>query len=485
MKITELFLPIGLAALAVSCAAGPSAARTSAIRAPETQVVSSADRAAFRDIFRELIETRSSVSGGECTLAAERMAARLHGAGYGPDQARVLIPASHPNEGSLVAVLRGTDSTAPALLLLAHIDVVEARAEDWGRDPFVMIEDGGYFYGRGTQDDKAQAAIWVDTMIRLRQQGFQPRRDIKMALTCGEETSDAFNGVSWLLAHHPDTLQAGMALNEDVRARLNPDGTRVALEVLVGEKVYQDFRLEVVHPGGHSSRPVPGTAIHRLSESLARLGRHRFPLEIGDVTRGYFAAMADLTPDHAEDMRAVGAPRPDTAAAERLGAADPLWNGMMRTTCVATLIQGGHAANALPQRAWANVNCRVMPGHSDQAIKAALEQVIDDPAVTVTSVHAPEPVSPAPPLTAAFIEPIRQVAGRMWPGVPVVPTLNAGASDARFTNAAGIPTYGVTGLFAHPDGGGVHGLNERIRVRSLYEGRDFLFDLVRLYADQP
>lgn len=475
MKITGLFLSSGLVAAALLGVVAPSRAQTPP----------SPDQQAFREIFRELIETRSSLSGGECTLAAQRMAARLHAAGYGPDQARVVVPDSHPNEGSLVAVLRGTDPSAPALLLRAHIDVVEARAEDWGRDPFVLVEQDGYFYGRGTQDDKAQAAIWVDTLIRLRQQGFQPHRDIKMALTCGEETSDAFNGVSWLLARHPETLQAGMALNEDVRARLNPDGTRVALEVLVGEKVYQDFRLEVVHPGGHSSRPVPGTAIHRLSEALARLGRHRFPLEIGDVTRGYFAAMADLTPDHAADMRAVGAVPSDPEAAERLGAADPLWNGMMRTTCVATLIQGGHAANALPQKAWANVNCRVMPGHSDQEIGAALEQVIADPAVSVTSVHTPEPVSPAPPLMPRFIDPIRQVAGRMWPGVPVVPTLNAGASDARFTNAAGIPTYGVTGLFAHPDGGGVHGLNERIRIRSLYEGRDFLFDLVKLYADQP
>lgn len=449
------------------------------------QTYSTPEEVAFREIFRELIETRSSVSGGECTLAAERMAARLWAAGYPASDAQVLVPDSHPKEGALVAVLRGSDPTAPALLLLAHIDVVEARREDWTRDPFVLVEEDGYFYGRGTQDDKAQAAIWIDTLIRLRHQGFQPRRDIKVALTCGEETSTAFNTVSWLLENHPETLRAGMALNEDVRARLNPDGTHVALEIMVGEKVYQDFQLETTHPGGHSSRPVPDNAIYQLSAGLTRLGAHRFPIEINQTTRAYFAAMADLAPANAADMRAVSGASPDLAAAERLGAADPIWNSMMRTTCVATQLEGGHASNALPQRAWANVNCRILPGYSAQDVQVELERVIADPRIVVTTRHAPDPVSPAPPLTPQFLEPIQRVAARMWPGVAVVPSMNAGASDARFTNAAGIPTYGVTGLFAHPDGGGVHGLNERIRIRSLYQGRDFLFDLVKIYADQP
>lgn len=474
MKITHLLLSAGavLATLAV-----PASALAQSYTAP--------DQLAFREMFRELIETRSSVSGGECTLAAERMGARLLAAGYPVSDVQILVPQSHPKEGALAAVLRGSDPTAPALLLLAHIDVVEARREDWTRDPFVLVEEGGYFYGRGTQDDKAQAAIWVDTLIRLRQQGFRPRRDIKIALTCGEETSNAFNTVSWLLENHPEALRAGMALNEDVRARMNPDGTRVALEIMVGEKVYQDFQLETTHPGGHSSRPVPDNAIYRLSAALTRLGEHRFPVEINPTTRAYFAAMADLTPANADDMRAVSAETPDLAAAERLGSADPLWNSMMRTTCVATQLDGGHASNALPQRAWANINCRILPGHTAQEVQGELERVIADPRIVVSTRHAPDPVSPPPPLPREFLEPIQRVAARMWPGVPVVPSMNAGASDARFTNAAGIPTYGVTGLFAHPDGGGVHGLNERIRIRSLYEGRDFLFDLVKIYADQP
>lgn len=471
MKITGLFL-----SAAISLTASSTLAQTAPLPP---------DQQAFRDIFRELIETRSSLSGGECTLAAERMGARLLRAGFPASDVRVLIPDSHPKEGALAAVLHGTDPSAPALLLLAHIDVVEARREDWTRDPFVMVEEDGYFYGRGTQDDKAQAAIWVDTLIRLREQGFQPRRDIKIALTCGEETSDAFNTVSWLLTHHRDALEAGLALNEDVRARLNPDGTRVALEILAGEKFYQDFQLETTHPGGHSSRPVADNAIYRLAAGLNRLGAYRFPLEVNVVTRAYFNAMAGLTPAYAEDMRRVGAATPDPAAADRLGAADPIWNAMMRTTCVATQLDAGHAPNALPQRARANVNCRILPGHDPEEIRAEIARVLADPAIAVAFKHDPDPVSPAPVLTPEFLEPIQRVAARMWPGVPVVPSMNAAASDGRFTNAAGIPTYGVTGLFAHPDGGGVHGLNERIRIRSLYEGRDFLFDLVKIYADQP
>ena len=474
MKLGRLFAS---GAVAACLFAGTASAQAPAVSSP--------DQVAFRELFRELIETRSSLSGGECTLAAERMAAHLWAAGYSRDDARVLVPESHPNEGALVAVLRGSDPSAPALLLLAHIDVVEARREDWERDPFVLVEEGGYFYGRGTQDDKAQAAIWVDTLIRLRAEGFRPRRDIKVALTCGEETSDAFNTLSWLLTNHREAVQAGFALNEDIRARLDPDGTRIALEIMAGEKVYHDFQLETTHPGGHSSRPVPGNAIYRLADGLSRLDDYTFPLEINGTGRAYFAAMADVTPRYADDMRAVSQATPDPEAATRLGAIDPVWNGMMRTTCVATMLEAGHAPNALPQRARANVNCRILPGHSVAEVRAELERVLADPGISVTSTAVPDPVSPPPPLTPEFLEPIRRVAGRMWPGVPVIPTMNVGASDGRFTNAAGIPTYGVTGLFAHPDVGGVHGLNERIRIRSLYEGRDFLFDLVKIYASEP
>ncbi|HYC97341.1 M20/M25/M40 family metallo-hydrolase [Brevundimonas sp.] len=440
------------------------------------------DQLAFRALYEELVETNTTLSEGSCTLASERMAARLVAAGYPAADVRVLVPADRPKDGNLSAVLRGSDAAAEPVLLLAHIDVVEAKAEDWVRDPFTLVEEDGYFYARGAQDDKAQAAIWVDTLIRLKAEGFMPRRDIKIALTCGEETSDVHNGVEWLLETHPDALSAGFALNEGARGRLDAGGNRIALDIQAGEKIYQDFALEITNPGGHSSRPVPDNAIDRLANALVRLGDHVFQWEINPTVAAYFQAMEAVTPAHARnmgDLRARG--RPD-AAVERLSAADPAWNAILHTTCVATMVDAGHAPNALPQRARANVNCRILPGHDAAEVKAELERVIADPGVAVSLVGEPDPVSPPPPLTPAILDPITDIAGRMWPGVPVIPSMSPGATDGRFTNAAGIPTYGVTGLFADPDGGGVHGLNERIRVRSLYEGRDFLFDLVKAYA---
>ncbi|QDH74360.1 M20/M25/M40 family metallo-hydrolase [Brevundimonas sp. M20] len=444
------------------------------------------DQAAFRDLYRELIETNTTLSEGSCTLASERMAARLLAAGYPAADVRVLVPSERPKDGNLAAVLRGDDPTAAPILLLAHIDVVEARREDWTRDPFTLIEEDGYFHARGAQDDKAQAAIWVDTLIRLKAEGFTPRRDIKIALTCGEETSDTFNGVSWLLANHRDALEAGFALNEGARGRLDAAGNRVALEIQAGEKIYQDYRLEITNPGGHSSRPVPDNAIYRLSNALTRLEAFTFPTEPNETVKAYFAALAPTNLAHAADMRAIGSAsgRAREAAARRLSAADPAWNAVLRTTCVATMVDAGHAPNALPQRATANVNCRILPGQDPQAIRSRLARVLADPGIAVSIAGNIDPTSPPPPLSPDILEPIRAAAAELWPGVPVIPSMSPGATDGRFTNAAGVPTYGVTGLFADPDGGGVHGLNERIRVRSLYEGRDFLFTLVKAYAGQ-
>jgi len=444
------------------------------------------DQQAFRGLYEELIETNTTLSEGSCTLASERMAARLLAAGYPAADVRVLVPVERPKDGNLSAVLRGSDPSAGAILLLAHIDVVEARREDWARDPFTLIEEGGYFYARGAQDDKAQAAIWVDTLIRLKTQGFTPRRDIKIALTCGEETSDTFNGVSWLLEHHRDALQADFALNEGARGRLDADGNRVVLEIQAGEKIYQDYRLEITNPGGHSSRPVPDNAIYRLSAALTRLGAYTFPTEPNEAVRAYFTALAEVTPAHAQAMREVAAAANldiRERAAQRLSAADPAWNAVLRTTCVATMVDAGHAPNALPQRATANVNCRILPGHDPQAVRAELERVLADRDIAVTIPGHVDPTSPPPPLSPAIVDPIRRIAADLWPGVPVVPSMSPGATDGRFTNAAGIATYGVTGLFADPDGGGVHGLNERMRVRSLSEGRDFLFELVKAYGE--
>lgn len=456
-----------------------------AVSPAQAQTSPRPDQTAFRGLYEELVETNTTLSEGSCTLAAERMGARLLAAGYAAADVRVLAPEDRPRDGNLAAVLRGSDPDAPPLLLLAHIDVVEARAADWTRDPFTLVEEGGYFYARGASDDKAQAAIWVDTLVRLKAEGFAPHRDIKIALTCGEETADTWNGVAWLLAEHPDALQAGFALNEGGGGLLDAEGNRTLHGIQSGEKVYQDFRLEITNPGGHSSRPPRDNAIVSLSQALARLGAYQFPVELNDVTRATFAALAEVTPPLAADFRAVVAgDTPDPAAAARISAASPLFNASMRTTCVPTQVDAGHAPNALPQRATANVNCRILPGHPYTAVQAELTRILDDPAITITAVGEPSPTSPPPPLTDAIMAPIREISETMWPGVPVVPSMVSGATDGRFTNAAGIPTYGVSGLFFDHDSGGIHGLNERIRVRSLYEGRDFLFDLVKAYAVQ-
>ena len=444
------------------------------------------DQLAFRALYEELVETNTTLSEGSCTLASERMAARLLAAGYPAADVRVLAPADRPKDGNLAAVLHGSDPSAPPLLLLAHIDVVEARRAEWDRDPFTLVEEDGYFYARGASDDKAQASVWVDTMVRLKAEGFTPRQDIKIALTCGEETADTWNGVEWLLREHPDVLQAGFALNEGAGGQLDAEGNRIALNVQAGEKLYQDYTLVLTNPGGHSSRPRKDNAIAAMSRSLAALGDYDFALELNPVTRAYFAAMANTSPQYAADLRALTATdTPDPAAAARLSAAYPVWNATMRTTCIPTLIDGGHAPNAQPQTVTANVNCRILPGHTIEETQAEIARVLNNPEISITLLGAPDPTSPPPVLSPAIIDPIREVAGRMWPGVPVVPTMTPGATDGRFTNKAGIPTYGVTGMFADPDGGGAHGLNERIRVRSLYEGRDFLFDLVKAYTARP
>jgi acetylornithine deacetylase/succinyl-diaminopimelate desuccinylase-like protein len=474
-------LLIGVAVIVVFFGLALAIATSSRAQTPNLRP----DQVAFRGLYEELVETNTTLSEGSCTLASERMAARLTAAGYGAEDIRILAPADRPRDGNLIATLRGSDPAVPALLLLAHIDVVEANPADWTRDPFTLVEEDGYFYARGATDDKAQASVWVDTLVRLKQEGFQPVRDIKVALTCGEETADVHNGVEWLLANHPDALAAGFALNEGAGGLLDAEGNRVALAVQAGEKLYQDFALDLTNPGGHSARPRKDNAIAAMGAALARIGAHDFALEFNPVTRAYFQGLAGTQPQYAQTMRALTAgDTPDAQAAATLGVVNPAWNATLRTTCIPTLVEGGHAPNAQPQHVKANINCRILPGHTIAETQAELVRVIDNPAIAIATVGAPDPTSPPPPLSDAVMGPIREVAAAMWPNVPILPTMSTGATDGRFTNAAGIATYGVTGMFTDPDGGGAHGLNERIRVRSLYEGRDFLFEIVRRYAMQ-
>jgi acetylornithine deacetylase/succinyl-diaminopimelate desuccinylase-like protein len=455
------------------------------VASPPEARASRPDQLEFRDLYRELIETNTSHSVGSCTLAAQRMAEHLRAAGYPESDLHSFAVAEHPKDGGLVAVLPGTDRAAKAILLLAHLDVVEARREDWTRDPFKLIEEGGYFYGRGTFDDKSMAAVWVDTLVRMRKEGYRPKRTIKMALTCGEEAGAAFAGAEYLVKHERPLIDAAFALNEFAYGILDAQGHRVVMEIEAGEKTDQDYGLEVVNPGGHSSRPVKDNAIYRLAAGLVRLSGYEFPVQLNDTTRTYFSRMSGIVGgESGAAMRALVSDPADAKAAAILSQ-DPRLNAMLRTTCVATLMDAGHATNALPQRARANVNCRIFPGIGIEEVRATLARVLADPQISVTTVLPSDPLVVPPPLTPAILGPIEQVTHRLYPGIEVVPVLQAAGTDAVYLAEAGIPTYGISGMFIDPDLSNVHGLNERIRVQSLYDGRDFLYSLVKLYAERP
>lgn len=443
------------------------------------------DQLAFRDIYKELVETDTTLSAGSCTLAAERMAARLTAAGFADSQLTLFADPAHPKEGGLVAVYPGTSKTAKPILLIAHIDVVEAKRADWERDPFRMVEEDGYFYGRGTADDKAQAAVWVDTLIRFRKENYKPKRTVKVALTCGEETNGAFNGAEWLAANRRDLIDAEFALNEGGGGDSDGKGKVIGQSVQVGEKTFANFRLETRNPGGHSSAPVPDNAIYQLAAALTKIGQYEFPLEMTDTTRRFFAEAGAARGDETGRAMAALAKDPTDKAAEAIVNADRFLHSNLRTTCVATLLDGGHAPNALPQRAGANVNCRIFPGHPIEEIKAELERVIGDPGVTVTQLPPKRPAPPAPPLDPRVIGPMQTLVDKYWPGLKVIPAMANGYTDATFLGAAGIPTYGIPGMWGDPDGNGAHGLDERMEVRSVYVGRDYMFDLVKAYADKP
>ena len=444
----------------------------------------------FRELYEELVETNTAFSAGNCTLAAERMAARLKAAGFPESDLHRFAPPGREKEGGLVAVYPGRDPKLKAILLLAHIDVVEAKREDWTRDPFTLVEENGSFYARGAMDDKAEAAIWVDTLIRYRSENYRPRRTLKVALTCGEESAPgAMNGAKYLTENRRELIDAAFALNEGAEGELDAGGQRVALQVEAGEKFPQNYRLEVTNPGGHSSRPVKDNAIYRLAAALTRIGACEFPAQFNDANRAYFAGMAKMKAAKGETdvATAMNAFLKDPGAEQAIAlvaSKDPSWNATLRTTCVATMLDAGHATNALPQRARANINCRIFPGVSTETVRAKLEELVADPVVKVTTLETRGPTASLPPLTPAILAPIEKLTAEFWPGVPVLPILEAWATDGEFTNAAGIPTYGVEPVFVGPDLGHIHGLNEYVGVQSLLEGREFLYRLVRIYAEQ-
>lgn len=455
-----------------------------ATSAQQAQAQIRPDQESFRALYKELVETNTTLSSGSCTLAAERLAARMKAAGYADKDLTVFSTPEKPKEGGLVAILSGTSKKAKPILLLGHLDVVEANRADWTRDPFTLIEEGGYFYARGVSDDKAQSAIWTDTLIRYKQEGFKPKRTIKMALTCGEETVTAFNGAGWLAKNRRALIDAEYALNEGGGGRVGPDGVRTVLSMQVGEKTVANYQLETTNPGGHSSMPRPDNAINSLAAALTRIGAYEFPVQFNDTTRTFFTRLAPTLPPKMAGAVTALLANPEDKAADAIMSVDPVVHSTLRTTCVATMLDGGHAMNALPQRARAIVNCRIFPGTTPESVQASLARAINDPQVAITPIVEDRPLAAPPPLSSKILGPAEKLAAEMFPGVPMLPTMSTGATDGIFLAAVGIPTYGVPGIFYDADGGGIHGLNERIRVKSLYDGRDYLYRLVKIYANQ-
>jgi acetylornithine deacetylase/succinyl-diaminopimelate desuccinylase-like protein len=436
----------------------------------------SADQQLLRDIFQQLIEINTTDSVGDCTAAANAMAARLKAAGFADEDVKVLGP--HPRKGNLVARLRGTGARKP-ILLLAHLDVVEAKREDWSFDPFKFLEQDGYYYGRGTSDDKAMAAIFIANLIRFKQEGFKPDRDLIVALTADEEGGD-YNGVDWLLKNHRPLIEAEFGLNEGGGGAIR-SGKKLFNSVQASEKVYQSFRLEVKNKGGHSSRPVKDNAIYQLAAGLQRLAAFDFPVNLNEVTRAYFERVSKTEGGQAGAAMKGALQNPPDARSVAYLSNIPAYNATMRTTCVATMLEAGHAENALPQTARATVNCRILPTETAQQTRWTLIKVINDSRITITPIREPKP-SPPSPLAAEVMKPIEAITEQMWPGVSVIPTMSAGATDSLYLRNAGIPVYGTSGIFGDIDDSRAHGKDERIGVKSFYDGQEYLYRLVKAYA---
>lgn len=434
------------------------------------------DKQLARDIYKEFVEIKSGYTTGSTTPVAEAAARRLRAAGF--PESDIFIGGAIPTKANLVVRYHGTGQKKP-LLLLAHEDVVEAKREDWSMDPFTFVEKDGYFYGRGVGDDKSQASVWIANLIRYKREGFKPDRDIIVALTADEEGGGPYNGVAWLLKNHRELIDSEYALNEGGWGE-SVAGRKISNDVQVSEKYVINFRLEVHNKGGHSSLPVPDNAIYHLAGALERLSRFGFPLKTNDVTRAYFRAMSKIEDPAKRDDLAKAADGSQEAM-QRLAQGSTPWNATLRTTCVATQIEGGHAKNALPQLAAANVNCRVLPEDSVEYVKGTLQKIIADDQVALTIDGNPEQGPPSP-MRDDVMENVNRITNQMWPGVATVPMMVMGATDGLYLRRAGIPTYGVQGFFYDRDDIRFHGRDERIKVESYYEGQQFLYQLVKRLA---
>lgn len=436
-----------------------------------------------RDILQELIDINTTNSAGNVTAAAEAMAARLLAAGF--SQKDIQIAGPRENKKNLVIRYHGSGKRKP-VLFIGHLDVVEARREDWTVDPFQFLEKDGFFYGRGTEDMKSGDALLVTTFIRLKQENYVPDRDLILAMTADEEGGTA-NGMDWLLSKHRDWIDAEYSINLDGGEFEKDHGRQLLAGLQASEKVYVDYQFESLNAGGHSSVPSPDNAIYHLADALARLRSFAFPVNMSDITRNYFLKTAAISSGQtAEDMRAVAKEVPDTAAVARLSQV-PYFNSLLRTTCVATMLAGGHAQNALPQMARANVNCRIIPGEEPEAVRKRLEQVAGDGKVSVTIVPiqssdgsvAPTVGVPPSPLLPEVVRAEEKTVQSIWPGLPVVPTMSTGATDGRYLRIAGIPTYGMACMFFELGDNRAHGKDERIGVQDFYDGVEVAYQLIK------
>ncbi|MGC1485592.1 MAG: M20/M25/M40 family metallo-hydrolase [Candidatus Acidiferrum sp.] len=445
---------------------GASAANAQATR-PE------AEKQLAHDIYKQFIEIQSGFTTGATTPIVEAAVARLKAAGF--TDSDIFVGGAIPKKANLVVRYRGTGAHKP-ILLLAHIDVVEAKREDWSTDPFQLIEKDGFFYGRGTGDDKAQAAVWIANLIQYKKEGFRPDRDIIVALTADEEGGGPYNGVDWLIKNHRELIDADFALNEGGWGE-ESKGKKISNDLQVSEKYVLNYRFEVRNKGGHSSMPVPDNAIYHLAGALQHLSEFNFPLKTNEVTAAYFREMSKIDSGPMKEDLAKAAENSQEAM-QRVAAASTAWNATLRTTCVATMLEGGHAINALPQLAAATVNCRVLPEDSTEYVQSTLEKVVSDDKVSIKN-FGEFTKGPASPMRPDVLKAVTDVTNSVWPGVPTVPIMVMGATDGRYLRAVGIPCYGVQGFFMDRDDIRFHGRDERLGVQSFYEGQAFLYELVK------
>ena len=443
--------------------------------------------ARFRAVFKEMIETDTSAASGDCTLLSKKIQTRMVAAGFPAANLQILVPPTDAKAGNLVATYPGTDPSAKAVLMLGHIDVVNAFRTDWSRDPYVLVEEKGEFYGRGVSDMKAQDAIWVDILLRMQDGAAKPKHTVKMALTCGEEGGGFVNGAGWLAQEHKPLIDAGLALTEGGGGDLDDQGKKLAVTVMAAEKTGANYTFETTTIGGHSSKPRDDNAIYRMAMALSKVSTISFPVTFNQFNRPYFTGIApQVAPAEGAAIKDLLA-NPNDAAAAAVVKKNVSWRAMLGTTCIPTLIEGGHAPNAQPQKVKTTINCRTLPGTPIADLTATITKAVGDPAVKieVAGQGAPGARGATPPTGPMLMDPLRKVAAQVYPGLPVVTMQETFGTDSGRLIAVGIPTWGVSGLFRGSDAGNIHGLNEHIGVQSVMEGREFLYRLIVAYANAP